>query len=112
MITGGGSSSSASVEIYVPSTGAQCRLPSTPYEYYGHGMAGQTVCGGKHTNSCVTFADGNWTSSGELLEKRLGLVGWSSPEGPVMIGGYSSDLTTEMVNEGPNTFSFHLNFSL
>ena len=111
MITGGPGSS---VEIYVPATGAQCRLASTPYRYYAHGMAGRTVCGG-HTKECVTFTDGDWTSSGELLEERFGLVGWSSPGGPMMIGGSQrtpSDLTTEIVNEGPNTFSFPLNYSI
>ena len=110
MITG--KVSFGTVEIYVPATGAQCRLPSTPYRYYAHGMAGRTVCGGQHTKECVTFTDGNWTSSGELLKERFGLVGWSSPVGPVMIGGYSSDLTTEIVNEGPNILSFPLKFSL
>ena len=35
----------------------------------------------------------------KIRNPRVSLVGWSSPEGPVMIGGYKgkSDLTTEIV---------------
>ena len=76
MISGGSPSDSVgqSVEVYVPSTGQHCQLPSLPDERYNHGIEAMTVCGGGGSDdtktSCQTLTDGSWETTTTLLEKR------------------------------------------
>ena len=74
LIISGGSNSSQSVEVFVPSTGQQCQLPSLPAGRYDHSMEARTVCGGYYSydtlTSCFTLTDGSWERSTTLLEFR------------------------------------------
>ena len=71
----GGDGSDQSVEVYVPSSGQQCRLADLPDERSGHSMEAKTVCGGTAitdtTTSCLTLTSlGTWERTTTLLEKR------------------------------------------
>ena len=76
MISGGVPSDIAgkSVEVYVPSTGQQCQLPSLPDIRHNHGAEAMTVFGGccddDIKTSCQTLTDGSWGTTTTLLENR------------------------------------------
>ena len=63
-----------SVEVYVPSTGQQCKLPDLPDVRYVHTMEAKTVCGGYETEvrtSCITLTSpGTWEKTSTLLNAR------------------------------------------
>ena len=61
-----------SVEVYVPSTGLQCKLPDLPEKRAEHTMEAKTVCGGGKTmTSCRTLtSQGNWKETTNLLKAR------------------------------------------
>ena len=76
-MSGGSPSAGQSVEVYVPSTGLQCKLPDLPDVRYGHTMEAKTVCGGLKSDdtktSCITLnltSAGTWKETINLLEKR------------------------------------------
>ena len=74
MIISGGNPADSfkSVEVYVPSTGQQCRLADLPDVRRYHTMEAKTVCGGRDTKtSCLTLTSpGTWEKTTTLLEKR------------------------------------------
>ena len=71
-MSGGLPSARQSVEVYVPSTGQQCKLPDLPDMRYDHSMEAKTVCGGGKTRtSCRTLTSpGTWEITRTLLKKR------------------------------------------
>ena len=74
-MSGGGSNhdiAAQSVEVYVPSTGQQCKLPDLPDAKYVHSMEAKTVCGGLNTQTtCRTLtSQGTWEETTTLLVKR------------------------------------------
>ena len=81
MILSGGVNSDAagqSAEVYVPSTGQHCTLPSLPDMRWWHTMEGRMVCGGGDefgpgttlSTSCITLTDAGWETTTTLLESR------------------------------------------
>ena len=75
MIISGGNGAEQSAEVYVPSTGQHCTLPSLPAGRWGHTMEGRMVCGGASydyatTPSCITLTDAGWETTATLLERR------------------------------------------
>ena len=72
---GPGSSIGTSVEVFVPSTGQQCRLPDLPENRRRHTMEKMTVCGGMEgryiETSCLTLSNGIWDTTTTLQESRL-----------------------------------------
>ena len=74
LIISGGSLSSQSVEVYIPSTGQHCELPDMPDGRHYHSMEGMEVCGGDDTDtqtSCLSLTDeGTWERTTTLLERR------------------------------------------
>ena len=65
------------VEVYVPSTGQQCRLPELPDRRVEHTMENKTVCGGVDydndndtSTSCLTLTGDGWERTTKLLERR------------------------------------------
>ena len=72
IISGGTSSASNFVEVYIPSTGQHCQLPDLPGEKRTiHTMEKMTVCGGLYTKkSCISLIDGAWQTTTTLLEER------------------------------------------
>ena len=78
-----------------------CSLPDLPDRRVGHTQSGAVVCGGVDTrSSCLTFSSGSgWTQSHTLLEERRWHSTWKSPRGLLLMGGYRSPKTTELLHE-------------
>ena len=115
LITGG--SNSASAEVWLPGD-RSCSLPRFPASgRQGHTQSSLTACGGGtytfagYTGlaSCHTF-DGEWKQSHSLSEGRGGHVSWQSPAGILLMGGWDSSTTTELLSTSTDTTTS--NFSL
>ena len=72
---------SVSVEIFVPSTGFQCYLPSLPKSRAFHTHDQWLVCGGRSDSyldkvdlSCLTLQYGTWSVSHNLTHSRLQII--------------------------------------
>jgi len=94
-----------SVEVFSPSTGKSCSLPSLPWQRTGHTMDSLLVCGGGYPDhkgtTCLTFSSGKWMTSHSLVEKRRHHTSWKTEEGVVMLmGGEGSPTTSELVQMG------------
>ena len=98
LISGFGSS----VEVFNPTTGHHCELPSLPDVRTGHTSDGVTLCGGEYTmDTCITFNSGVWVTSHALTEGRYGHCSWTTEEGKIiLLGGEFSDFVTEILTEG------------
>ena len=76
-----------SVEV-IREDGTICSLPDLPETRRQHVQLGLVACGGQDTrSSCVTFNNGAWTTSHTLSDQRRNLVGWTTDEGLLLIGG-------------------------
>merc|ERR1712183_86395 len=116
------------VEVFVPSSGQHCRLPSLPGgRRQDHSINENIVCGGSPYNSdpnytghdetrssCVTLArSGTWVETTRLLEQRYRHSSWASPSGLILLGGRGSKRTTEKIEEdGTSSYSFELKYDL
>ena len=93
-----------SAEVFQVSTGQSCSLPSLPDERYYHAMNSLTLCGGYYYKStsttCITFSSGVWVPSHCLAKRRSHHCSWEREEGLVLLGGYYSPTTTELLTEG------------
>jgi len=95
-----GGQDSDSVEVFDPSSGQSCFLPSLPEIIYGHSMHNTLVCGGGgdlQTQTCLALVSGNWVPNHSLVEKRIFHSGWDSELGVILMGGYESLNTSEIV---------------
>ena len=72
-------SAGISVEVFVPTTGQHCQLPSLPGgSRSDHSINDKTICGGgvygvnsASRRSCLTLnSNGNWLETTSLLEQR------------------------------------------
>ena len=97
----GGYPFSATTELFVPSTGDSCQLPSLPVPSYGHIQNGYLACGGRNTGrNCLLFDDltGTWNWTPIVLRHyRMGHVSWSFGEDTLLMGGEHSEMSTELV---------------
>ena len=108
LITGGNPSSAVNkAELYLPSTGASCTLPSLPDKRYYHTVSkGGLLCGGFYSteDSCIMWSpdSGTWEEALTLNVRRDDHVSWtpsSGNTGTYLLGGeYSSKKTTTLVN--------------
>jgi len=93
-----------SVEVFSPTTGQSCSLPSLPDWRRGHTMDSLLVCGGSSfyaRNTCLTFSSGKWMTSHSLVEERYRHTSWQTEEGVVVLmGGEGSPATSELVQMG------------
>merc|ERR1719430_3012103 len=91
-----------SIEVFDPSTGQSCALPSLDDQRSGHTMEGMTLCGGYYTKtSCITFSFGVWwETSHALVEARVDHNSWSTSAGTMLLGGWYSPTSTETVMQG------------
>jgi len=79
-----------SVEVFSPSTGKSCSLPSLPDWRTSHTMNSLLVCGGYYwdtTTTCLTFSSGKWMTSHSLVEERDDHTSWQTEEGVVVLMG-------------------------
>ena len=64
--------------------------------------SGYSACGGgggsDDTKTCDTFIAGQWEQSHTLTSRRKDHVSWRSPMGTLLIGGWWSQLTTELLS--------------
>ena len=104
ILISGGQYSSDSVEVFNPSTGDSCVLPSLPDERNGHTMNNMTICGGYYsTSTCITFTSGVWVTSHVLVQDRYAHSSWGTKDGDIMIlggGNQATDTTTETITPG------------
>ena len=97
-------------EVWLPG-GRSCQLPRLPSPGRDdHTQSSLTACGGYQTEtSCLTF-DGEWEQSHSLSEERYDHVSWQSPAGILLMGGWVSWTTTELLSTTTDTTTY--NFSL
>jgi len=103
VIISGGAGVSRFVELYVPSTGFSCRLPSLPEwgPRKAHTMNEKYICGGSNfysRDNCIEFASGEWSKIATTAEYRDDSTSWLTPQGLVLIGGSYNSWSTEIVN--------------
>ena len=109
LITGGSPSSSVgnSVEVFNPHTNRSCNLTDLPGEVrYGHSLCGDLLCGGSYSSStrrsCLKLdpQTGVFTPAAvRLEEERSHHQCWDvEGEGVLLIGGYNSPRSTELVS--------------
>ena len=93
-----------------------CSLPNLPTIRYGHSQTRVTLCGdgygGKSRTTCHTLtSSGSWVKSHNLNQRRLYHSVWSSPRGTMLLGGWGSKTTTEILMEGGKTIpGFYLDY--
>ena len=95
---------SHSVELIHTNGTRLCSLPDLPTDTYRHSQTGLTLCGGDYSpRSCHTFyfSTGSWEESHKLAMDRTGHSAWRSPQGILLIGGYSSEILTESGDTTP-----------
>ena len=73
------------------------------------------ICGGWEgtaSKTCLTLSDGEWSSGAELRDWRNGHTSWRSDQGLVLVGGWDSEWSTEMVlDTGVSEWRFDLQHS-
>ena len=106
-------------EIFIPSTDEMFALPSIPGSpRVWHTLTGNVLCGGVYpgtSDSCLQLTengDGWQPYSVKLNQSRLAHSSWDSPWGIILLGGYYSGTTTEMVNSAETINKFQLNSTL
>ena len=103
-------------EIFIPSTQETFPLPAIPGRpRVWHTLTGNVLCGGVYpdtSDNCLELQQNGagWTPfSTTLTESRLAHSQWDSPDGVVLLGGYYSGDSTELVNSGGSISQFTLN---
>ena len=103
-------------EIYIPSTNETFDLPTIPGNpRLWHTLTGNVLCGGVYPNtssSCLelTQSGHGWLPySAGLDPLRMAHSAWSSPEGIVLLGGYFSPTTTQLITNSNTSPGFSLN---
>eukprot|EP00091_Calanus_sinicus_P017868 TRINITY_DN3888_c0_g1_i2.p1 TRINITY_DN3888_c0_g1~~TRINITY_DN3888_c0_g1_i2.p1 ORF type:complete len:316 (-),score=66.45 TRINITY_DN3888_c0_g1_i2:89-1036(-) len=99
----GGDGLHTSVQVFNPSTGLSCSLPSLPEGRIYHTQDGLMVCGGGPSDkrqNCVTFTSGEWVLSHTLVNQRMVHNGWMTDQGLLLLGGGNHPFSTEIVTAG------------
>ena len=84
LITGGFPTGNTA-DLYLPSSGAGCALPTLPASRWGHTLDDGLLCGGQDTSdSCVQWGPdtGSWEAAATLDVAREGHVSWTPVGGP------------------------------
>jgi len=118
ILLSGGDVNAKSVEVFSPSTGKSCSLPSLPDERNAHTMDIMDnifICGGLYNyttlTTCLSFSSGEWTPSKNLYKPgRAYHTSWHTGKGLVLLAGDESPDTTELitVHAGHGTPSFDM----
>ena len=116
LITGGrggsvhGWGSLLSVEVLTSSgLHLSCSVPPLPRRRNLYTQNGEVVCGGEPTaRSCITLTGSDWTTSHQLVLARKGHSSWLSPAGLIMMGGYPSLQTTELLSNTSRSILYFL----
>ena len=98
-----------SAEVFLPSNTTSCELPGLVEGRYYQTQDNLLLCGafeGGAGHSCEEFspATGTWALTSHTLQKsRYGHVSWSVEEGTLLMGGFSSGTTSEIVKHDATT---------
>ena len=92
-----------SVEVFIPATGRHYSLPDLPNDRRDHTLTHNILCGGLCDDqvcydqnddpskfgyhNCLTFTNGQWIMSHDLLDVADSQTSWMSEEGLVLLGG-------------------------
>ena len=100
-------------EIFIPSTKETFPLPAIPGSpRVWHTLTGNLLCGGVYpgtSTNCLELKENGdgWTPfSTALTQSRLAHSQWDSPSGIILLGGYDSPDTTELVNNAGSISQF------
>jgi len=91
-------------EVFVPSTGKSCFISHLPHARLSHTMDSEILCGSfagsPVQTTCIKFSpeDDEWTNSHTLTQKRVGHSSWMTNKGLLLMGGWYSDTTTELLS--------------
>ena len=103
-------------EIFIPSTQETFPLPAIPGRpRVWHTLTGNVLCGGVYpgtSTSCLELTqtgDGWKDYSTSLNQSRLAHSQWDSPSGIILLGGYDSSHSTELVSSAGTRSQFRLN---
>ena len=78
------------MEVFSPSAGISCFLPSLPDDRAYHTMETLLICGGSGElakDTCISFLSGQWVVSHTMQERRAGHSSWETEEGVLLMGG-------------------------
>ena len=96
----------SAVEVLHSDGSPWCSLPDLPDIRRAHTQTGLEACGGfgrtadeSLTSTCVRFSGGSWSPSHELVVQMWLHSSWASPAGTVLMGGYFSPQSTELLDE-------------
>ena len=117
----GGTHTETSAELISTNGSSICELPTMSKLKYSHTQSGLTACGGRRQEAaeidtrrnCIKFEAGSWTTlTDNLVEERYGHSSWITSNGDILLmGGYSSPTTTEIVYQnGTSIRSFDLKY--
>ena len=67
---------------------------------YLHTADGWTLCGSSGSRFCLVLAGGRWAWSRQLGSKRAGHASWRVPGGVLLLGGWGSPRTTDLLTDG------------
>ena len=106
-------------ELYVPSTGASCRLPRLPIGLHQHTQDSGLLCGGSggsgKRDTCRQWSSGSWNQRGEKLEVfRSEHVSWTPDPsiGTYLMGGRDVAKTTTLIKpDGKQEPGFALKYN-
>ena len=77
--------------------------PQLPEGRRGHTQTGLTACGEYGSDStqtsCVTLSGLGWIKTYDLIQKRSFHTAWETRRGIILLGGYDSPTTTELLKE-------------
>ena len=106
-------------EIFIPSTLENFPLPAIPGKPRAwHTLTGNVLCGGVYSDTSTNCLElqqngAGWTPfSTSLTESRLAHSQWDSPDGVVLLGGYFSGSSTELVNSDGSISQFSLKYNI
>ena len=113
----GGLYTDDSAEVFLPATSTSCQLPGLVLGRNGHTQDGLIVCGGRDGDSPTTCeelspATGTWVRTNHTLQEgRFDHVSWSVEEGTLLMGGFASGTTSEIVkHDGTTETSFEMKY--
>ena len=102
-------------EVFFPKTGKGCIVQKFEFLSGGTSPTLNTIgektilCGGRsNEEECYQFTPNSatvWTKYADLKKERRGHIAWESSQGLVLMGGWGSSTTAEIVNNDTLSFS-------